>query len=327
VLPGDATELDVDGLPVLGCNRIQCHRCNVRVRSVPGYAFRTPDDVSAAQLKTLFETPDPTESPLLQPTQASWRLYFCTCSRWLEQAEHGCEEPDPDPLQDPTMPWGCEGHPQITLPHDINGTRVATAAELRGVVQRALAGAPPPHARPADTAHGTWLIRLYIRLQPAERAVVLPEVRAALDDPDPLTRGRALAFFVEIADPAAQTKLVSILDGDRKLFAEIPDEITAAPGDKTLEQTIWRVLAPAVAVSGPARAIARADALKGRGSYALYAALAFGDSGFVINNLEDLAKAAPEHVAALSGSLMNLPRGSKVPELRAKLARLGKDGP
>lgn len=319
MLWGDPTELDVDGLPIIGCSRVRCQRCEVRVRSAPGYAFRTPDDVSPAELTTLFTSPDPTISPLLHPTQPGWRVYFCKCSRWLETSEHGCDEPDHDPATDPSVPWGCEGHPQITLPHDINGVLVSSATELRGVVQRALGGTYPPRTLRVDAVRGAWLIRLYVRLQPAERTVVLEEARAALTSPDPRTRGRALYFFVEVADLPARERLIEILQGDRHLYADVPDEITPVSVDKTLEHTIWRVLSPLVAVSGPARVIARADALEGRGSRALYAALAWADSGFIINNLEELARVAPSHVEDLLASLSRLPSGSPVAELRAKL--------
>lgn len=45
-LSSDLTELDVQCLPLIGCNRIWCSHCNVAVRNALGVAFRTRGSIA-----------------------------------------------------------------------------------------------------------------------------------------------------------------------------------------------------------------------------------------------------------------------------------------
>lgn len=130
-LPTDPTEVYVARLPPLGCSRLRCVQCGVAVRNAPGIAFLSRDDVTPSLLAGLYELAEMTASPLLGPTHPDYRLYLCRCRRWLEIRDHEIGNAGPDDPTSPDLPWRCDGHPEIEIPHDIHGVRVASVAELQ----------------------------------------------------------------------------------------------------------------------------------------------------------------------------------------------------
>jgi hypothetical protein len=322
-LPSDPTDFHLEGLPTVGCTRIKCGVCDVLVRNAPGLAFRTRENVPAAELAALYASTDLAASPLLHQTHAHLRLYLCRCSRWLENDPSACDEPEPDALTDPDMPWGCDGHPYIQLPHDIDGHSCTSRGELRDLATRGFHGFSPPRTRPDDTLRAAWLVRLHERLQPADAAVIATAALSCLEDRDPRTRALVLQFFWRVPDEAAQARLLAILEGDRRLFAGIPDEVTAFPNfDRTLEESIWRVLGPLVAAPGRARDLARVGALAaGKGGRAVYDALARGDSAWVVSSAEDIARATPDRAKDLSGSFAQFPPGVPIGPVRERIEK------
>jgi hypothetical protein len=318
-IPTDPTDVGLEDLPIVGCNAVRCSRCGALVRNAPGLAFRTPDEVASATLAALYATADLASSPLLHATNPDHRLYLCTCSRWLETGQHACSEPDPDP-NDPSMPWACAGHPLIALPHDVDGVPVASQAEIGALATRGFHGFTPPRTRPADAPRAAWLARLHARLTPTDGRVVEQAALAALEDPEPRSRALALHYFYRAPSDAARSRLLDVLDGDRRLFSGVPDEATAVPKlDRTLEETIWRVLGPSVAASGRARDLARAEALAGKGSRALYDALARGDSDWMVSAAERVARATPERGEDLLNSFAKFPPGVPVRPVRERV--------
>jgi hypothetical protein len=322
VLPADPTDLHVDGLPIVGCSRIRCGSCNALVRHVDGYAFRTREDVSRQDLGALYDTRDLTTSPLLHQTEPGFRLYLCRCGRWLETSWHALYNPDPDHFTDPDLSWTCDGHPEVDLPHDIDGVRVASPADLKDLATRGFRGFSPPRARSADIERGAWLIRLHARLAAPHKPVLESAALAAVDDPDPSARGRALAFLRAVPSETASAHLVSLLEGDRRAIAGVADPITGFTPDKTLEHSVWRTLAPAIAAGGRARELARADALAGRVCRALYDVLASRDTQWLLDHLDDVARAGRTHGTDLVDSLGQLPFGSPINASRARVKSL-----
>jgi hypothetical protein len=318
-LPTDSTDLFVEGLPVVGCNKLVCGRCGATVRNAPGIAFKTRDDVPSDELAALYATADLSSSPLLHATQPGSRLYVCKCSRWLETSQHACDEPDRDALTDPDMPWACAGHPTIALPHDIDGVRVASATELRDLAVRGLHGVTPPRTRERDKPRAAWLARLHSRLEPAHAAVVVNAAVGALRGTSPTTRAFALHFLRMVQSPVAEAVLIETLRTDRALFADVPDEMTPFDLDTTLEDTLWRVLARALPEAEGARELAREEALAGKGRRALFDALAQGDSTWFAANAEAIAKVSPRQLDALLGSFAQAPDGFPVSTLRARI--------
>jgi hypothetical protein len=216
-LPTDPTEIDVENLSVVGCTRIRCYGCKALVRNWPGLSFSTPNHVPRAKISELYDLPDLETSPLIHRTQPRYRLYMCRCSRWLEIGEHAVDEPDRDYFTDPDLPWRCEGHPPITLPHELDGERIESRAQLRAVVDRAFRGEFPPHVRAADRRAG-WIIRLHAKLLPAEASVVVAAAVSALDDADPRARERAIEFLHYVPDAEALAHLFELVQRRPELF-------------------------------------------------------------------------------------------------------------
>jgi hypothetical protein len=181
-LPTDPTEIDVEGQPVVGCTRIRCYGCKALVRNWPGLSFSTPKDVPRATLSELYDLPDLETSPLIHRTDPRYRLYMCRCSRWIEIREHALDEPDRDYFTDPDMPWACEGHPPITLPHELDGERIESRAQLRAVVDRAFRGEFPPRTRQADR-DASWPIRLHAKLLSGHRFLLPVTMQSANQRP------------------------------------------------------------------------------------------------------------------------------------------------
>lgn len=319
-VPTDPTDFHVADLAVVGCNKLHCQRCKAEIRHAVGLAFRERADYPEKVLTALYATADLATSALLHDSGQPWRLYLCKCNRWLETAKHACDTPDPSDT-DPQMPWECAGHPQITLPHDFDGVQIATRAELHGLAVRGLRDFHPPRARAVDIPHSAWLCRLPARLDPDDAAVVIDAALEALGDPDPRARARALELFSVVASDAARDKLMAMLGGDRSGFAGVPNNLTRWTTDKTLEESAWRVLAPAIANGGPARELARTDALAGRASRVVFGGLALGDSEWLAENAERIARVAPNRVEDLVFGIVQLPLSMPIKALRDQARR------
>jgi len=300
-LPTDPTELYVAPLPPVGCNKLRCVHCGAAVRNAPGLAFATRDDVSAAQLSELYDLKDLTKSRLIDTTHPKFRLYICRCSRWLENDHHFITTPDRDVFTDPNVPWRCDGHPPIQFPHDIHGVRVATRDELRDFVVRALHGFDPPGAMP-DEKNAEWLRRLYYRLSPADAGLVAQLAAGSFGDADPVARQRALHFFHDVPDPAARERLADQFTAHRNLFAGIPDRSPRHTTDSTLEHAAWRLLHGSIPTSPRIRDLARAEALAGKASRALYDGIVKADARWLDEHVAEVARAAPDHVKTLEQS-------------------------
>ena len=313
--PEDPTDLDVEGLPVVGCSRLRCRRCGQPVRSAAGLSFATRADVPLAQV---YATPDLASSPLLHRERPEWRLYLCRCARWLETSQHACVIENRDD-SDPDVPWRCEGHPSISLPFDLDGSRVATQVELRDLVVRGFQGDAPPRTRTSDKVRAEWIARLHWRLNAKDAPVVVSAALFALEDPAPRARAFGLRFFYLVPSEQGRARVLELLERRRELFAGVPDPVTTIEVDGTLEHTAWRVVAPLVAVPGPARERARAEALAGRANVAIYDVLAQHDSGWVTSHGVEIAKAAPHRVSELLDSFSQFPDGVPARPLREKI--------
>lgn len=305
-IPTDSTELYVARLPPVGCSSLRCLNCGARVRNAVGLAFRERDDVPPRVLSEIYDLPDLASSPLLGPTHPDYRLYVCRCRRWLAIRSYELADPDGDDPTAPDLPWRCDGHPTIAFPHDIHGVQVASSGRLRELVIRGFHGFDPPNIRPSEV-DAQWLTRLYYRLSPSDAGIVAQVATDCLTDPEPLARQRALHFLDDVRDSRARDELAQVLAAKRPLYADVPDKLPLHICDTTLEHTAWRILRESLAHAGPARDLARADALDGRASRALYDALCRADTAWVGEHAEDLARAAPGRVEDLETSFKVAP--------------------
>jgi hypothetical protein len=298
-LPVDPIDHDVKGLPIMGCRHLVCRHCRQPVRDVVD-VVPTKDDPPA-----LYAEADLAGSPLVKPMPGA-RLYVCRCQLHPElRGPRALDEPGAEPPQAPGVPWACNGHPLAELPREIDGIEV-TADNAGELARRSFGGWTPLAARPADQKGGFWAARLHSRLAgtPWAGAVIAAAV-SALDDADPQVLARALHFFAIFPAPAGMMRALELLEGDRGRFAGVPDPVTAMMADKTLEDSLWRVVIPLLPDSERARDLARIEALApGRGRSALYAALASADPTWLAEHAEEIARATP----AMIGELVTIVR-------------------
>ena len=268
-LPTEPVDHDVVGLSRLGCNRLRCSECHAVVTS----------DV-------------PTTGP---------RVYACRCRQWAQYcAESALDDPEPDP-QTPNVPWRCEGHPIAELPMELDGVQV-TAENVGELITRSLHGWTPPAAHPESKVGAYWAARMYVRFEKTSFAdVVVRAAVAGLDDPDPGAIARAQYFFHLVPLPVGAQRALELLQGDRTPFAGVRCDLEGVRNDDTLEEGLWRVAAPFVPEPGAARDLAHAEALTpGKGSSAVYGALARGDAQWVADHVQDIARANPDLVERLA---------------------------
>jgi hypothetical protein len=309
------------GLAMLGCNRIRCKQCKAWIRSAAGLNLAKPSE--KIDVAALYETTDLATSPLLIAS-ALFRLYLCRCHTWSEGSHRALNDPDADEtFQSPGLPWKCDGHPLVELPHPFDGI-VIEDGNLAELVRRSLHGWTPPDAYTEDRPRALWAIRMYVRLaQTKWQDVVARTAVSCLDDPEPAVRARALQFFFSLELPVGMQRALELLEGDRKLFAGVPDEVTQVEADKTLEDALWRVVYPLMKKPGRALELARADALApGKGRHALFAALASNDAAWVAAHAEDMVRANPTLVANLIKIIRarfppGVPKGPVLEKLRA----------
>ncbi len=282
VIPDDPTDLGVELLPVVGCSNLTCMRCNEKVT---------------------------------HQVTGGLREYRCGCSNWLETSEHPLFDPDPDPASDPTMPWECAGHPPITLPRTVDGVDLPDDTALRDIAERVLRGWHPPGARENDEVRVAWLRRMYVRL--ARPVALLDAALSCVTDPAVETRGRALVFFKTASEPTALAHLVKVLD-DRALFAGIEDPITSI-SNETLEDSLWRDLAPLARTDGGVRnLVRRAATTPGRGSRAVYDVLATVDTDWLVANVEAVARANRDRADDLIASFAAVAAGATIKAARER---------
>jgi hypothetical protein len=222
---------------------------------------------------------------------------------WEETSEHRLDEPDPT-VGDPHLPWRCAGHPLVELPHDIDGERVE-AGNITELTQRSLAGWIPAGARPHDRERATWTIRLYVRLRGTLAGdAVAQAVAESLEDPQPRVRAMALNFIAFVREPIVMRKVLELLQGDRALFAGVPDEVTTKSRDKTLEDSLWRVAYTLVEKVESARALARREAVTpGRARPVVFSVLANRDAEWFVDHLGEVVHANPSMGDAILYSL------------------------
>lgn len=290
-LPIDPIDHDGGNVPASGCSNLRCNGCGQPVRSVAGRS----DEKDAAKLYAVADLSTVVRSA------ATTRMYLCTCRTYFQvQGSQALDDPDLPSGYEANVPWRCAGHPIATLPHDFDGVTI-TGENLGEVVTRALHGWTPDGARPEDRTGPWWIPRLLVRLETTPWQTTVRHAAAeALRDPDPQARARALHLFMVAPDPADTQRALDAFSADRSQFVGIPDPVTTVAGDKTLEDTVWRVLAPLVGAPGRGRELARDSALTpGRGAVALYGALAANDAEWVASHALEIARATPDRIEDL----------------------------
>jgi hypothetical protein len=108
-LPSDPSVFfDGDERPV-GCNRIRCAECASMVRHIVG--MELPERMRPEEIKAVYEAPELKLHPALRAGSRSYRQYLCRCRKFFETRHRALDDPDPEPMQAPNLPWKCAGHP------------------------------------------------------------------------------------------------------------------------------------------------------------------------------------------------------------------------
>jgi hypothetical protein len=309
------------GRPIIGCNRLRCSQCRALVRNVAGVMLRGEPD-----LKQLYEVEDLYNHPTFEKVKP-FREYLCRCTSWTEKQYRAVADPDAG-FDAPNVPWRCQGHAPVELPHYFDGVMVRSEGELAALIDSALAGNLPPKARKEDGPATWWLIRLSHRLaQTPYSDTLVQTVAKALESADPKIRGRALRFFFSVESDVGMRRALELYDKNRALYVDVPDEVTDVSKDKTLEDSLWRVIGPMTGRPGRARELARAEAVApGRGRNSLYSAIAREDAEWVGEHIEEIFKATPALGQELTNIVRarfpeNVPSKPVVDKLRALVAK------
>ena len=140
----------------IGCNRLVCMRCGQPVRQCPGVGTAGAQEFAPV----IYFMEDWGGLPKFAPS----RLYACACFTFGEMSCHYMQAQDFDPVTDPTFPWRCSGHPDPTLPLEVDGIQIEERTDILEIAIRALRDGPPPMA-PLRSFPARWLCRLYWRLE------------------------------------------------------------------------------------------------------------------------------------------------------------------
>lgn len=337
-LPTDPSDYDVGwNIGTVGCNNLFCRQCKLPVRNAPGLdlcpsleraarlkqhygVLLGPDQSeSIACAKILYDLTDPSASPLVQAS-ARDRLYFCRCSFWTEAATSSLDPSDPTPA-DPQVPWSCGGHPVLTLPHEFDGVRAESEADLVELCQRSLRGMTPKGALSSDEKGADWATRLHGRLAGTPwQAAVAAAAAELLDDPDPLTSGRAIQLISRLQALVGMKRGLELLQSKRAQFVGIPDQISDYPESRTLEDSLLAMILPLARQPGPALDFVRAEVMTpGKGRRSLYRFLAACDPQWLAANAEAILRATPAMGSQLLDSFRSCPETFDARAVREQL--------
>ena len=216
-LPVEPFDFDwVQASPIVGCNRLRCGSCDVEVRSVLG--FELPSDLQAteAEVYALVEAGDGsrfTKSP-------KSRLYAC---RHFNTVARSFFRAQPENDYAPFTPWGCAGHPKLSLPAVLEGVALDTQSDWTRLARRSFAGTLGVSLHPSvDREPGFWLQRLYRLLagQPVAAKIAEAAADAALDG-DPRVRLGAIVFFRLGWNAPGAERMAPALRDHPELFVDV----------------------------------------------------------------------------------------------------------
>lgn len=222
-IPSDITHYDVEFLPRLGCNQLGCPRCGAMVRNAPDLSLRG-QKVKEADCAKLYDLPNLTECPQITPA-LGFRLYLCRCSSWVQMGnESELDDPDTHPFPPPPqVPWRCQGHPLVDLPHEFDGILV-TADNIDRLLVDAMRGSVPAAARPVDHAGPAWTARMHVRMAGTRWAQAVDDIAtSSLDDPEPVVRRNAIELLAMAPLPKGRRRIMEIFRRDPHAFDGLTD--------------------------------------------------------------------------------------------------------
>jgi hypothetical protein len=238
-LPVEAFDFDwVQLSPIIGCNRLRCGKCGIDVRSMLG--FELPPDLQATE-EEVYALVDAGDSSRFTKSPKC-RIYAC---RHFSTVARSFFRAQPENDYAPYTPWGCGGHPGLSLPAVLEGVAIDPHTDWGKLARQSFAGTLGVSLHPSvDREPGFWLMRLYRLL--AEQPVAPKIAHAAADavlDPDPRVRLGAIVFFRLGWNAPGAERMAPALRDHPALFADI-----LVDGDPiTLERQLLHMLSYRIA--------------------------------------------------------------------------------
>lgn len=95
---------------ILGCTRPRCNICGAEVHIEAGW----------------------------EPESMKPRHYACDCTTWEGSWDEKLTKPLADESDEYSLPWGCAGHPVVSLPFELDGVAIAANSDWDGRYGRRL---------------------------------------------------------------------------------------------------------------------------------------------------------------------------------------------
>jgi hypothetical protein len=209
----------------VGCNHLRCQHCQQKVRHLDRWEITS---YARFDGKALRAAADPADLDWLKPAPAvSPRIYYCDCTRHEVTSPLTLDPLDAD-LADRgiELPWRCAGHPEPSPDDLVGGLRIGSMLDGPDAVRQLALGtismddSPPIAAQP-----GIDLRRLYNALPRTGADACSLHIAALLDDPEPLARLHALAFFYYFPLAAGAERVLAAAQRRASLFDEVPNPI------------------------------------------------------------------------------------------------------
>lgn len=210
-IPNDLCEYQPAKVEALvGCNRLKCGNCGAWVRHGPPGLVAKED--ARPHLAEIYEAENWRGLTCLKKGPTSHRLYVCRCTAWAGQHDHMMADPDPDPYNDPVLPWRCDGHPTPEFPVVFDDGILSAETDLAVFVDRILRGWRPRQIyRRGLEGPALWLIWTYAYLFGSPEADSFSRACAArISDPDPVIVGRVLHLFTRFPDAEGVAEVVGV---------------------------------------------------------------------------------------------------------------------
>lgn len=291
----------------VGCNHLHCPQCQQPVLHLEGWevAARPRFDGKALRAAT-----DSAALDWLRPTPAiAPRTYYCDCT-YQEVASPLTLDPLDEDLADRgvELPWRCGGHPIPQAEDLLGGLSVGLLRDDPDALRRLALGTIHMDDSPRIAAQpGIDLRRLYNALHgtPDAHTCAL-RIAALLDDPEPLARLHALAFFYYFPLAAGAERVLAVAQRREALFDEVPNPLRPQSKlsrllDDALERRATHIK------DMPLIEYLRGRLLAGKTTDDLLWAVATFDWEWVESNAVRILQADPQQLGPLLQSTQNFP--------------------
>ena len=217
--PDTDWDRDVGALhPRVACTHLRCDDCGASVRQLVGHELASGLHVRGPGAKGS----GPLGSALKLVANPHSRAYGCDCTS-SATARTESLLPAGDDWRGHELPWSCAGHPELTLPAEVDGVSLTASTDWAGLVAEALAGRLPAAWSPPGVLHArhpaAWLARIVAHLADRSLADQLSrEVAPQLLSGDLAVRRAAINFYRHRPCAPGSEQLGDALTGHLSLF-------------------------------------------------------------------------------------------------------------